>query len=73
MTIEEIQRTIGAIVMDACATLGGTDAVYSDLRKQIIDAKADADFWRRAYNAAVADFNELSEKCAADGGKAGVK
>ena len=74
--------SVGAIVMDACAALAGTDAVYSDLRKQIIDAKADADFWRRAYNAAVADFNELSEKYEtlketserrADGGKAGAR
>lgn len=61
--------SVGAIVMDACAALTKTDAVYADLRKQIIDAKVrekaltdEADRWRKLYNDLVADFNELSEK-----------
>lgn len=87
MTMEEIQRLIGALTIDACATFAKTDAVYSDLRKRLTDAdiqnmklKDEADFWHRAYNDVVADFNDLSEKyealkenSCADGGKAGVK
>ena len=81
--------SVGAIVMDACAALAGTDAVYADLRKQIIDAKVrekaltdEADLWRKLYNDLVADFNELSEKYEtlkekterrANGGKAGAR
>lgn len=87
--LEKAQMSVGAIVMDACAALAGTDAVYADLRKQIIDAKVrekaltdEADLWRKLYNDLVADFNELSEKYEtlketterrADGGKAGAR
>lgn len=61
MTMEEREKTIGRIVIALCASQICAQDIYDDLRARLDEALRDRDFYKKAYDKVVKEFNDLAK------------
>lgn len=67
MTMEEKEQMIGRMVVAVCASQICAQDIYNDLRAQLVTAEHERDFYRKAYDKVVKEFNALVEKTEKEG------
>lgn len=67
MTMEEKERAIGRMVIAVCASQLCAQDIYDDLRARLVTAEHERDFYIKAYDKVVKEFNALAAETKKEG------
>ena len=62
MTMEERERAIGRMVIAVCASQICARDIYDDLHARLVTAEHERDFYIKAYDKVVKEFNALAAR-----------